>query len=121
MKKSLELLETVNYSEGESELREHKWLLKRIITRIYPEKDAEELKNDLVLRSFIASNSRMPVDLQSFFVGDIKRAIRVINRILREYELCGFDDNVPMSGKLETNVELKDGSLSVSNKRTMEK
>jgi len=106
IKKSLEELEKQHYSKGEEDLKFNQNLLERIIDRIYPEKDAKILKDKLVNKFWILTGNETDEYWQNSYLDKIKRAKRVINTILEESELFGFDDFKPVKEKVETEVQV---------------
>ena len=99
LKVSLNELKNQHNSKEDNNLKSYQDLLKRIIDRIYPEKDAKELKDRLTTRLFWSEQ-------QISYLDDINRAMRVINTILEESELFGFDDFKPIKEKTETEVQI---------------
>lgn len=92
-------LKEVNYQKGYDEYHSITQLLERIIDRIYPEKDARQLKSKMYRRYGEEEN-------QDDYLYDIDLAIRVINTIWGEYELFGFDDFKPLKEKVETEYQI---------------
>jgi len=106
MKESLNNLKSQHHSKGEDNLTSCRNLIERIIGRIYPEKDAKELKNKLVDRFWILTGGETDTYWQNSYLGNIDRAIMVIDTILEESELFGFEDFKPIKEKTETEVKI---------------
>ncbi len=106
VKDSLNNLKTQHHSKGEDELTSYQNLIERIIDRIYPEKDAKELKDKLVNRFWILTGNETEEYWQKSYLDKIDRTIRVINTILEESELFGFEDFKPIKEKTETEVQI---------------
>ena len=108
LKEKLNQLKNLNYHEGNEDYESTRQLLERIIDRTYPEKDAQDLKIQLdVFSSFVATSStRYESERQNRYLKGITKAIRVIDTILSEYELFGFDDFEPIKEKVETEYKL---------------
>ena len=104
LKGMFEELKSVYHKKGEEEFDTTRDLLNRIIDRTYPEKDAKDLKDKLIHKSWVISSSTIEDDAywQKFYLEKIDLSIRVINTILQEYELFGFDDFKPLKEKTET-------------------
>ena len=111
IRKSLENLKNKNHSKGEDDFESYRDLIKRIIDRVYPEKDAKELKDRLVHRSWVITGKETEEYWQKFYLTKIDLAIRVINTILEEYKLLGFDDFKPIKEKIETEVQVGSNKL----------
>ena len=79
-------------------------LTRRFIDRIYPEKQAKELKSYLDAGSYIAGRSEE--EKHKDYLDDIDRAIKVVETILEENETAGFDDFKPLKEKTETTFQL---------------
>ncbi|ODS42803.1 MAG: hypothetical protein MSIBF_05865 [Candidatus Altiarchaeales archaeon IMC4] len=109
-------LEELHYSKGEEKGKDINLLLERIIDRTYPEKDAKNLKNELSRCSGVPSRS--DAERQKKYLGRIKRTIRVIDTILEESELFGFDDFKPLKEskvpKERTETEVQVGSNKIA-------
>jgi len=115
LKEKLNQLKNLNYREGSEDYESIKQLLERIIDRTYPEKDAQDLK--IQLDAF--SRARYEAERQNLYLKGITNAVRVIDTILDEYELFGFDDFKPVKEKVETEfkVGIKD-FVSYGKKKT---
>ncbi len=87
----LKELKSVNYQEGKDEYLSITQLLERIIDRIYPEKDAKQIKSRLYRGIYVACK-KTEAEEQKEYVYDIDLATRVIGTIKGEYELFRFDD-----------------------------
>ncbi len=89
LQKNLQALKSKNYRDGLNEYESLILFLERIIDRLYPEREATELKKQF----------HMPFwgeDSQIGYVADIEVAIRVIGTIKAEDELFGLDDFKPL-------------------------
>lgn len=106
LKENLNQLQNLNYSEGNEDYESTRQLLERIIDRTYPEKDAQDLKRKLtVVSGLVATSSGISEpEHQNRYLEGISKAIRVIDTIVIEYELFGFDDFKPVKEKVETEV-----------------
>ena len=103
---SLNELKKQHHSIGKGEFDKNRDLLERIIDRIYSEKDAKELKEKLVHRSWIITGNETDEYWQKFYSIKIDLSLKVINTILEEAELFGFDDFKPIKEKVETEVQI---------------
>lgn len=121
IKSSLEILKTQHHSKGEETFNNNRAFLERIIDRIYPEKNATELKNKLMHKSWIITGKETDQYWQEFYSIKINLAIRIIDTILEENSLFGFDDFKPIKEKTESEVGLNRGKLSFFKRRTKEK
>lgn len=121
LKNSLNELKKQHYSKGEEDFESYRDLLKRIIDRIYPEKDAEELKDRLKHTAWAITGNETDEYWQNFYLIKIDLALRVVNTILEEHELFGFDDFKPAKEKIETEAGIKTGFLNIGRKITKEK
>ena len=121
LNKSLVELKNQHHSKGEDDFESYRDLIKRIIDRIYPEKDAKELKNRLMHKSWIITENETDEYWQKFYLNKIDLVTRVIDTILKEYELFGFDDFKPIKEKVETEAKVKMGLFSLGRKTTKEK
>lgn len=106
LKKSLTDLKAQHHSKGEDSLKSYQDLLERMIDRIYPEKDAKELKEKLGNRFWILTGNETDEYWQNSYLDKIDRITRVINTILEESSLFGFDDFKPIKEKVETEVQI---------------
>ena len=106
IKSSLNTLKTQHHSKGENELTSCQNLIERIIDRIYPEKDAKQLKDKLVNRFWILTGNETDEYWQKSYLDKIDRTTRVINTILEESKLFGFEDFKPIKEKTETEVQI---------------
>lgn len=106
LKVLLSVLKNQHHSKGEKDFESYRDLIKRIINRIYPEKDAKELKDKLAHKSWIITGKETDEYWQKFYLIKIDLAIRVISTILEEHELFGFDDFKPIKEKTETEIQI---------------
>src|SRR3989338_474405 len=90
LKGKLEDLKNKNHREGQEEYYSLVQFLERAIDRIYPEKDAKELKDKLVNRFWILTGNETDEYWQKSYLDKIDRTTRVINTILEESKLFGF-------------------------------
>lgn len=116
-----ESLKEQHHSKGESEFDKNRDFLERIINRIYPEKDAKELKEKLVHRKWIISGDETDEYWQKFYLTKINLSLKVINTILEESDLFGFVDFKPIKEKVETEGGIKTGLFNFKRKVTKEK
>ncbi len=121
IKNSLNDLKTRHHSKENDDFESYRDLIKRIIDRIYPEKDAKELKDRLVYKSWIITGGETDEYWQQFYLNKIDLAIRVIDTILNEYELFGFNDFKPIKEKVETEAKLRAGIFNFGRKTTRER
>ena len=105
LKSKLNSLKETDYRTGNEEYYSINQLLERIIDRTYPEKDAGYLKSELNV-SFPVSNITDSQRNQRQYEICIGTTIRVINTIIDEYELFGFEDFEPMKEKTETEYQV---------------
>lgn len=106
LKNSLTDLKKIHHLKGADKFESDRDLIKRIIDRTYPEKDAKELKDRLMYKTWIISGNETDEYWQKFYLNKIDLVIRVIDTILKEYELFGFDDFKPIKEKVETEVQI---------------
>jgi ribosomal protein L29 len=106
LKESLNNLKRQNHSGGEDDFKSFRNLIRRIIDRIYPEKDAKELKERLVHKSWIITGNETEEYWQKFYLIKINLSLEVINTILEEFKLFGFEDFKPIKEKVETEVQV---------------
>ena len=102
----LQELKSLNYQEGKGEYRSITQLLERIIDRIYPDKDAKQLKNKMYRIAAYVAHEETEKEKQEDYVYDIDLATRVIGTIKGEYELFGFDDFKPLKERVETEWQI---------------
>ena len=121
LKNTLTELKKIHHSKGADKFESERDLIKRIIDRTYPEKDAKELKDRLMYKAWAISGNETDEYWQKFYLNKIDLAIRVIDTILKEYELFGFDDFKPIKEKVETEAKVKMGLFSLGRKTTKEK
>jgi len=123
LKKSLNNLKKQHRSKGEEKFDLYRDLLKRIIIRIYPEKDAKEIQEKLIHKSWIVNNETLGNDKywQEVYIEKIDLSLRAIDTILEEYKLFNFDDFKPIKEKVETEAGIKTGFLNLGRKVTREK
>ena len=74
-------------------------LIRRFIDRIYPEKQAKELKSYLDAGFYLAGRSEE--EKHKAYLDDIDRAINLVETILKEHETAGFDEFKPLKEKKE--------------------
>ena len=101
-----ETLKAQHHSKGEKDFDSYRELLKRIIDRTYPEKDAKELKDKLAHKCWAISGEETDEYWQKFYLTKVELSLSIINTILEEYELFGFDDFKPVKEKVETEVQI---------------
>lgn len=121
LKNSLNELKNQHHSKGENDFETYRDLLNRIIGRIYPEKDAEKLKDKLIHKYWMITGNETDEYWQKFYLDKIDLSIRVINTILEEYKLLGFDDFKPIKEKVESEIGLNRGKISLFKRKTKEK
>ena len=102
LKKNLVYLRKINRKEGEGKFDSYRDLLNRIIDRIYPEKDAKELKEKLIHKHWAITGNETEEYWQKFYMDKIDLSLRVINTIIEEWKIFGFDDFKPIKEKVET-------------------
>jgi len=119
LKTEMESLKKLHHSQGRERYSEIYSLLKRIIDRIYPEKDAKDLKRSLSGIPFAANYS--DAEEQKDYLDGLDRKIRVVNTILEEHALLGFDDFKPIKEKIETEANIKTGFFNFGRKTIKEK
>ena len=112
LKKSLTNLKKQHHSKGRDDFESYRDIIKRIIDRPYPEKDAKELKDRLIHKSWAITGDETDEYWQKFYLTKIDLAIRVINTILEEHSLFGFDDFKPLKEKVETEVQIGSNKLA---------
>lgn len=116
LKDKFEKLKTKSYQIGKEEYESTVQFLERAIDRIYPEKDAKDLKKKLSYgMEFIYESD------QAKYLENVNRAIRVIDTILEEAETFGFDDFKPIKEKEETEIGINKGKFSLFKHKTKEK
>ena len=120
MKIRYEELKKVRRLEAKDEYYKMTEVLERIIDRVYPEKDAKNLKYKLHQHLWIAVKQTEAKD-QEDFCDDIDLKLRIIDTILEEHELFGFNDFKPIKQKVETEAGVKVGIFSLNRKKTTEK
>lgn len=86
-------LKNQHHKKGEDKFNSNREILRRIIDRIYPEKDAKELKDKLVHRSWVLTGDEDDEYWQKFYLDKIDMSILVMETILEESELFGIDMN----------------------------
>lgn len=112
LKNSFNELKKQHHSKGDDQFESNREILRRIIDRIYPEKDAKDLKEKLIHRSWIITGNESDEYWQKFYLDKIDMSVRIIETILEESELFGFDDFKPIKEKTETEVGLGFGKLA---------
>jgi len=121
LKTIFERLKEQHHSKGENEFDKNRDFLERVIDRIYPEKDAKELKEKLVHRAWIISGNETDEYWQKFYLTKVDLSLKVINTILEESELFGFEDFKPIKEKVKTEGGIKTGLFNFKRKVTKEK
>ncbi len=101
IKKTLEDLKQKHHAEGKEEFSQVDQVIQRIIDRIYPEKDAMDLKHKMHRNFFVCGDSTDAEDQENYLY-NLDLVIKVVTTILEEYELFGFDDFKPLKEKTET-------------------
>ena len=101
IKKQLESLKQKHHGEGKEEYYQIDQIIQRIIDRIYPEKDANDLKQKMRRLLFVGGDSTDVEDQKDYNL-DLDLAIKVVTTIIEEYELFGFDNFKPIKEKIET-------------------
>jgi hypothetical protein len=120
LQEKFEALKSKNHQEGQNEYYSLTQFLERAIDRIYPEKDAKSLKSQLYHIAYVA-RQRTESEKQEEYIEDIDMALRVVNTILEEAEVFGFDDFKPVKEKIETEFGVNQGKFSLFRKNTKEK
>lgn len=117
LKVELEGLQNKHHSEGEERANEISSLMRRIIDRIYPEKDAKNLKSSMIVGIYVATSDDSV--RQSDYLIELNLKIKVIKTILEESELFGLEEFEPIKERTETNIKvgIKD-YVSWSKKKT---
>lgn len=105
IRRDLEHLRGEQHSEGEEEYQQILQLIRRIIDRIYPEKQAENLKRNLI-RIIFSGEMTDEAQEQENYLYDLNSAIRVVTTLIKEGEIFGFQDFKPLKEKTETTVQL---------------
>ena len=100
LKNELLELKKMNHATGTPRYYSITQLTERIIDRIYPEKDSKTMKRKLFI--VVGFAGRNEIEKQKDYVDDIDRNIRVIDTILEEFKLFGFDDFKSLKEKTET-------------------
>ena len=123
LNKTLIGLKDLSRSNGADKFEACRDILNRIIDRTYPEKDAKELKSKLIHKNWAIHTGTIENEeyWQKFYIDKIDLSLRVINTILQEYELFGFDDFKPIKETVETESTLKTGIFGFKRKKTREK
>lgn len=114
LQNKLQELRSKRYQDGQNEYESLIQFIKRIIDRLYPEKQATELKKELFM-SWGSENT------QKDYVIHIDLAIRVIGTIKAEDELFGLDDFKPLKEKVKTEWQLGSEKIGAMFKKTKEK
>jgi len=117
LKSSFEELKKQHHSKGEKKFDSDRQIIERIIDRVYPEKDAKELKDKLIHKAWIISGNETDEYWQKFYLTKIDLALGVINTILEEYKLFGFDDFKPIKEKTETEVQIGSNKIGFWRKK----
>ena len=108
--KELDELKKLHHSEGSKKLYDINALLERIIKRIYPNKDAEQLIKRMYYSAYIDTGDDKYY--QDMFISSIDMAKRVIKTIKEEFGLFGFEDFKPIKEKIETEVQIGSNKLA---------
>ena len=116
----LQELRSISYQDGKNEYKKTTQFLERIIFRIYPEKDAKQIKSKLYDDLFVVYE-RTEVQDQEEYVYAIDLAIRVIETIKAENELFGFEEFKPLKEKVKTEKQIGGEIWGLSYKKTTEK
>ena len=75
IKNSLNRLKKKHHSKGGDEFESDREIIRRIIDRVYPEKDAKELKDKLVYRHWIITGNETDEYWQKFYLDKIDMSI----------------------------------------------
>ena len=110
IKSNLQELKNKNYTEGEDDYGYFQQLLDRIVDRTYPETEAKKVKG--LHHTITVSIEKSPAEKQKEYVEDIINSIKLIDTILEEYELFGFEDFQPVKEKTEKTFGLDKGKPS---------
>jgi hypothetical protein len=102
LKTSFEELKKQHHLKGSDKFESEREILGRIIDRIYPEKDAKEIKDKLIHKCWVITGNESDEYWQKFYLDKIELSIRMINTILEESDLFGFEDFKPIKEKTET-------------------
>lgn len=114
LQNKLQALRSKRYQDGQNEYESLIQFIERIIDRLYPERQATELKKQLFM-SWPDGNT------QTVYVTHIDLAIRVIGTIKAEDELLGLDDFKPLKEKVKTELQLGSEKFGMMFKKTKEK
>jgi hypothetical protein len=114
LQNKLQALRSKRYQDGQNEYESLILFIERIIDRLYPERQATELKKKLFM-SWGSGNT------QKDYVIQIDLAIRVIDTIKGEDELFGLDDFKPLKEKVKTEWQLGSEKIGAMFKKTKEK
>lgn len=114
LQNKLQALRSKRYQDGQNEYESIIQFIKRIIDRLYPERQAKELKQELIM-SWPSGNN------QTDYMVQIDLAIRVIGTIKAEDELIGLDDFKPLKEKVKTEWQLGSEKIGAMFKKTKEK
>ncbi len=117
LRNELQDLKKVHHTKGKEKYKSIVSLLERIIYRTYPEKDAKLLICKLHILRGLSFEKLPDSEEQNEYVYDVNLALKVINTILEEYELFGFDDFKPIKEKTETETGIKAGPFSYRKKK----
>lgn len=120
MKNRFVELKNIRRTDAKEEYYQMAGVLERIIDRIYPVRDAQSLKGNLV-RGIYFAGPTTEAEEQKDFIYDIDLKLRVIDTILQEHELFGFDNFEPIKKTKETEWQLGSDKIGFFKKRTMEK
>lgn len=108
MKDEFTTLKSANHKQGNDKFYTLSQLLDRIIDRIYPEKDAKQIKANSS-SSFRVIADKTEAQEQEEYIYDIDLKLRTIGTVLSEYEIFGFYDFKPVKEKAETKIVPKLG------------
>lgn len=110
LKEKYEDLKKKSYKDGGEEHSSLSQFLRRAIDRIYPEKDATNLKRQLYHIAYFGGE-QTEAEKQEEYIDHINMALRVINTIIEEAEVFGFDDFKPIREKTEIGLNKGKPSL----------
>lgn len=116
LQNKLQALRSKRYQDGQNEYESLIQFIERIIDRLYPERQATELKKQLFIYWPCGSGNT-----QTDYVTHIDLAIRVIGTIKAEDELLGLDDFKPLKEKVKTEWQLGSEKIGAMFKKTKEK
>lgn len=118
----LNRLKKLRHTEGEEERKDIVQLLDRIIARVYLEKDARDLRNDVHL-CMGALGGESESTKQYRYIRQIDPALRVISAIKEEDDIFGLEDFKPLKEGVPSvvNITTNQGITTVAtgNSNTM--